>query len=139
MIIPAKRSAFPLLLLLALSLATIYVFSRPSRNATLEQSLHQQLLSDGSVNALAAVADQTFSTGKILQDSVVKDLRTRGLREIVEIGGPKGLEGVYFVYGGGADSWYGVLVMRAGIVPPYAESHLKKWSSNVWYYSEERL
>src|SRR5580700_4767644 len=112
MIIPPKRFAFPLLLLLAMSLAAIYVLSRPSRSAIHEQSLHQQLLSDGSVNALAAVADQTFSTGKIPQNSAVKDLRTRGLHEIVKIGGATDLEGVYFVYGGGADSWYGVLIMR---------------------------
>ena len=133
--------ALVFLITAALVAVAVYIATRPSKNALREPGLRHQLNTDGSIDLMVAISDQAFAVGKAPDSSLELShtLRKDGLQTVVGIGGPTGLEGLYFVYGGAMDTWYGVLVMRSNIPPPYPESHVRRWRANVWYYSEERI
>src|SRR4051794_12269936 len=85
-----------------------------SKGPEVEAPLHRQVLNDGSIPILRRIAERAIAEkhDEVEHDAEYRDIRAKGVEAVITMHGVDGIDGVFFSYGGGADSHYGILVMR---------------------------
>jgi len=105
-----------------------------------EGKLRAQVSANGSLPALKRIAFRCISgnTREVASDGDLKYVEDRGVKRAFIMLDGKRTIGVFYLFGGGADSKYGIMVVQSGVQPHWGEFFVNPWGNDVWFASQFR-